>query len=476
MADEQTILIYNQKGEPHEVPKSIVTPEKMAKFGYSFEPSTSSKPVDSDIHQTANPDYQASGSIQPMGHPSQSNNDQFVQQMQQKFAPTTEQFINNRPDLSKTINAVKPFIEGAGNFAAGAGLGAAEGLLGNVASVGNLAPDAINLIAGTKIPRMQAPDFSQYLPKDSMAASTGYEGGKVGGELIGGGAAFKAAKYIPKLGNEASMAQNAMRGAAAGFATGDELPYGRYEGATIGSVLAPGIKSSDKQLANIIARQSDAVKSEASKKYYDLFKRAGNDLSIPLSNENLDYDIIKRAFTKDQRINVDKYFENPTLENAHKAQSDLGYKIRKLVKKDDALDYEKIDSLKNAREAIKNGMSKTIESRIPGGSQELNKISQDYAIKYAPYLELKKLGAYKKGNATPKELLDNIKTEFRNSEAGKQNTMLKAREKVDSLLGSKVGGLASKGLGYAGAGTLMGLGASFGPDQAKKYYGNYSQK
>lgn len=439
MADEQTVLIYNKNGEPHQVPKSLATPDKMAKFQYSFEPPTSSKPMDSDIHQTANPDYQASGSIETMGQPQQDNNDQLVQQMQQQFSPSLSESIAKRPDLQKTIDALKPVAKGAGDFIVGTALSGADAILGNAASVANLAPDTINLLAGTNIPRMEGTNFKQYTP-EGMMGQAGNVVGDVAGNVVGGGAAFKALGAVPKLGNEASILANSLRGGAAGYATGAENPGGRYAGAAEGGVAGPALKMTNKSLADTLLNQYEKIKSGASKEYSNLFQKAGNDLAIPSSKENLDYEMIKSSFTKADRKNIDKYFEDPTLQNAHKAQSDLGKKIRTLEKgKQDPnfLGNSKIDALTQAREAIKNGMNKTLDNRLPGGSSEYQQISQKYAEQVAPYKELKVLESYKKGEKTPKQVLSKIDEKFKNSKPGKDNSMLKSRESINKALGSK---------------------------------------
>lgn len=467
MADEQTVLIYNESGEPHNVPQSLATPEKMAKFKYSFNPPEASQPIN-NINPTANADYQASGSIETMGQPQQGNNDQLVQQMQQNFAPTLSQSISNRPDLQKTLNAIKPVAEGAGNFLAGAALSGADAVLGNAASVANLAPDTINLIAGTNLPRMQGTNFKQYTP-EGLAGQAGNIVGDVAGNVVGGGAAFKALGSVPKLSNEASILANSARGAISGFGTGAENPGGRFAGAAEGGILAPVSKLTNKSLADTLLNQYEKIKSGASKEYSNLFQKAGNDLAIPSSKENLNYEMIKSSFTKNDRANIDKYFEDPTLQNAHKAQSDLGKKIRSLSKgKQDPnfLGNAKIDALEQAREAIKSGMNKTLDSRVPGGSQEYQQISQKYAEQVAPYKELKVLEAYKKGEKSPQQVLSKIDEKFKTSEPGKSNSMLKAKSKINDFSGSKYANWLS-GAGKTALGTGLGIGAGY---QGKKYY------
>jgi hypothetical protein len=180
------------------------------------------------------------------------------------------------------------------------------------------------------------------------------------GEL--GGAALGAARAVPALGRAAA----ALRGpagriagtAAFGVATDPERLRGLRTGLEFGAAgeaipavagavrrLTPqfitdsvmnylkggreSLEENAKSLATDIRNAFKRKKEEAAALYNPLFEKVGKDELSPTSYTKMDQDIFN-SYLPDMKTLHNKFIENPTLENAHDLQSQLGFEVRKL--------------------------------------------------------------------------------------------------------------------------------------------------
>lgn len=458
MANE-TVRIYDQKGQARDVPKSLATPENMNTHGYSFQAPQQQSNIPS------NPGMSEQGNSQPV-----DSREAFKKQLLQQYGGPQQalmkaaEWVHKRPGLDKAVTSAANFLEPVGNASKGAVLGGVEGLADTASSVGNIPIEIANLIGNTNIPTMGKANLQRYLPQNSSAANLGFQGGDIAGQLLGGGEAFNAAGMIPKLGNEASVLQNVGRGAIAGGATGENAPGGRLSGTVGGAALGPANQLTNKALTqNLFNKQGQAygqaqnmynktfepLRGEASnfvpKGEYDALKghtSLGEGAQVIPSRE-IDLGRIRKNIPKEERTAIENFSSNPTMENAHYAQSELGAKIRKL-KLQEATDsnFKKgnlIRSLTKDKISIKTALG---ESLMKSGKQNYDNYNaaQEFYEKYViPYSSKGILQKRKSNDIFDSDVINKMtkNAKFMQSAPGKENSMLRTRALINSLLNKK---------------------------------------
>lgn len=336
---------------------------------YNDDSQSKPKIVGVEKYNTGNPAYKASGNIQ-------LNNESNLNPERQR--------------LMDIYNAAKPYAQTAGRFAAGAAAGGIQGAANSLASTANLVPETINLIAGTRLPTMQKTDvMRQFLPKDSQAANYGFTAGNIGGELAGFGGAYKATGAIPKLNDASSIVQNMLRGSLSGFATGEDAPGGRIASGVVGGITAPVSQLSDKSIVNMVSKKykdKSGLYKDAFTKYFDQSPNESKQLReygvVP--QDGFNYKAIKGDLTGPENKTIQRYLDNPTIENAHFAQSELGKYTSKLTKSfnKDRSSFTKMNQLNASTEAY-NGLKDSINNAL----KEISNISGKDVLN--PYLGLK---------------------------------------------------------------------------------------
>lgn len=395
--NDKIITVYNSKGERHDVPESIATPEVMKKFNYTFENPLS------------------------------------------KNTQTTQQ-----PEKNKALNdLLYKGIIGAGNFSKGAVLGGVEGLADSASSVGNIPIELINSLYGSKIPTMGKANLERYLPPDSSAAKMGFEAGNFAGELGSGGAAFKVAGSIPKLSNEASLLQNLARGGLSGAAIGENMPGGREGAAIYGAPAGLANQLTYKALAqNIVGKSANSL--DKSKEFYrEVFSKIPKDQEV-IPEGNIDFKRIRKNIPLEQRKAIDDFDANPTIENAHNAQSELGSYIRELrFTKENAkktgVGFKKNNLLRSMIESQSSIKKALGEGLVKSGMDNYNNYNnaQRYYQKYVlPYDSKGTLQKYKNNEMFDDEFVKKMmkNAKFMKSAPGSENSTLKARKFINSLV------------------------------------------
>lgn len=275
------------------------------------------------------------------------------------------------------------------------------------------AKSAADLLPGVNVPSMNLKQYARQDPVSQIA----FEGGKIVPEAAAWTEGYGALSKIPKLGSNSLLATGA-RGALTGFALGEDAPGGREGGAAIGAIGAPFYELQTKGIADkIVAR-----KNEMQQKYkglYDEFfgslKNKGLEKIGGVKPESFDIESMAKSpgFSQKYISPLKKYMEEPTFENAHKAQSDLG-KLQKEASKVSRLrplTSEENDALKSIVTAKKRIMGQSVTELGKKGqadaAHEYLKLGEGYKKEVVPYFD-RSIKDYERGDVTSSYLVRNL--------------------------------------------------------------------
>ncbi len=212
-----------------------------------------------------------------------------------------------------------------------------------------------------------------------------------------------------------------------------------------------------KGIAKEIVEGSNAAKKKYSQLYNSLFENAEKKGLTEIEKPLIKADLIEKNSMPKYHTAMKEFMMKPTVENAHKAQSDLG-KLSRAMEKADSINpltssqQRTYRAVQDAQDKIKQAMFKD----HPDLSQKYAKITQGYKTDVIPYTSNKALNLYNKGELGEKKLVQRLK----NNDAfmlalGKQYPGIKINELLKS---KKAKGLLSAvlgGLGWEGGKTLI---------------------
>lgn len=366
------------------------------------------------------------------------------------------EYLNKSPKAARVVKTLSDFLEPAGDIAGGIGLGAMQGIGGSAASAGNLGIDAANLMGDFGIPNIPHPDLSRQMPQSAIGKGAGLVG-DVLGQIVGGAGAFKALGAVPKLGNEASIFMNALRGAGAGGITGEDGLGGRLGSAALGAAFSPAAKLSNKSIMDRMVDSSNTQKSAAKKGFSDVFSNiAEGDIVIP--DGNVDYKLIRKIIPDKERMVFDDYLKNPTAENAHWAQSLIGREVESLSKAIKDPKYKspgrvhRLNKLRHAEKEIDDALNNVLK-KYQGKENKYIQEKFNYKENVVPYDKLA-IEKYKSGDEGAdkmlKKLLEDYK--FRNSPVIKKihGKSLASKKFLNTLTGKDAGKFFLGALGLEG--------------------------
>lgn len=228
------------------------------------------------------------------------------------------------------------------------------------------------------------------------------------------------------------------------------------------------LEENTKSLASAITDTFKSKKQEAAKLYQPVFEKLGNESlydAIPIgmsAYEAMDK-TIPLAYTRGLRKAHESFSSNPTLENAHKLQSQLGSEIRDLQKGGLSIaDRDTLLGYAEAQTALKDDISKFFQLKNPKLGQEYTEASNYFLSDIVPYLENSKLRKIALGEVTnPKsianmfkhpeddmlkvaeDLGEDAKKQILYSELGKHKINLKPERLSKALSEAKEKGLGS---------------------------------
>jgi hypothetical protein len=303
--------------------------------------------------------------------------------------------------------------------------------------------------------RIPHPNLEQYIDPEMSIL---FKGGQFVGPGLGKFGAIQKLNKIARPVGKMGIGSDIARGAAVGYALGETGNEG--EGRALGAILQGagsglGGLRSKKLVDNVLADQ-EKINKKYGTGYKDVFDQAQQSGAQYTVRQKI-APILGREM-KYSRASLKKYQQDPSLENAHWLQSDLGKDIRALEGQP-VLSSEKLRALDVARktqERMKSAIERSFNTRArPDLTKRYNELTRGYGEEAVPYLspQVKKaLNRYKSGKADAKQTLKKLKgnsvfneeLSAKFPEIGLQSALKKAG-KVGLYLGS-----TAAGAGYAG--------------------------
>lgn len=366
-----------------------------------------------------------------------------------------------------------------------------QGVLGAGDAVRNLMSSTANLVPGVNISPAKTGEGTAY--------DIGKIAGNVGGFVGGGGvlnAARAGAEGLPLIGKIAqSLGKEGLSGVGrralgAGIGGAIESEENRGEGAEKGAatslafellptalkgvgkfaeILNP--KKFAKQLSEKIIQNHNKSQSLASDQYTAVRNVVGES-NITHNNPSSKYISLDPGITQMFGPNVNKlhnqFINKMTFDNAHKLQSQMGSEIAKLSgKKPDAITLNSIQSLQEAREALKQDMDTFLRVKDPSLADKYKLGTEIFKNQVAPYRSNEVIRNIVNGNIKniePKKLessLSSLSDQGLINDHYLKDALQKLSEKTNrgKALGTGSSILAGMGIGHA---LLPGLGGGGG--------------
>lgn len=417
------------------------------------------------------------GMSQMLGQP-QDMQQEMPQQQQATSA--MENFVRENPRLAEYIAGWQwPQNEGvqkaanvagrANEFIEDTGLPSAAG--GFLQGLGNSGISTANLIPGLEIPHL---DLRKHAPEglvNDIAFGGGDISGRVLGFLLGGKGLGKAgsALGLSRPAGQAGLLADLGKNAAAGYATGENSEHeGRGLSALLSSVPGAALEwMSSKKVASRIAADKVAANKIGSDLYNKVFDEAEKQgIKSIKKTPKVDIKAIKKAAAGKYTHYLDEAAKSPTLNNLHKAQSDLGKWMRNVERtvESGAAPSTTIEAYKAAGEAQKkilDSMYKALgkEGVSPELAKSYTQAAANWKNDVVPYNKLKALDYFERGELgaekTLKRLANNDKFALsigeKYPELALGDFLKKGAKKAGSYAGGIGTGAATIGLGLSGA-------------------------
>jgi hypothetical protein len=217
-----------------------------------------------------------------------------------------------------------------------------------------------------------------------------------------------------KLGTAARIAARGGSGAGIGLTQNQNPILTGLLNAAIPEIVSRTPGFTNKAIANKLSADKKMEIQRAAEGYNNFFNEAKNlgvgKINKPSINAG---DIVRHSQPKHHEALI-KFLNEPTLENAHWAQSDLGFLKRHLenVAKKQDLTSTQHNTLKNVIEAqnrIKKSMfNEKNMKNSPNLENKYNQLSQKYLENVVPYKELQELSEYESKNLTRNNLIKSL--------------------------------------------------------------------
>lgn len=217
------------------------------------------------------------------------------------------------------------------------------------------------------------------------------------------------------------------------------------------------MKLTSSNIAKNVIKKEELQKGLHNKMYNKIWNKAqvSGVNKVPYDPNKIDLTTIKKYSTERYNGALDKFVKDPTLENAQKAQSDLGKLVREFDKKATLTSEERstYKAAKDAQENIKDNMFKDKNGKLDTKlKKEYDKVTKSYGENVIPYSANKSIQEFKRKDITKEQLIQRISKGKFSAKKGTEHPEIKRREMVKSLLKSAgyVGGIGLLG-GAAGA-------------------------
>lgn len=344
-------------------------------------------------------------------------------------------------------------------YALPAAAGVVQGTVNTGASIANLLP-------GVNLPHL---DLEQYLPEgySKLAAF----GGELAAPLGIAGKGIKAVQSAkPILKGVGGFFEKAAKNAGIGYAIGEQEnqegeKYGRGLSAALSGAI-PAIGSiTNKAVGNKIISKFKSDKAEIGEGYNKLFEAAKEGGVDKVKNIFTHEDVLDwmKGIPKDYRKSLERYSNNPTLENAHRAQSDLGAygsELNKAKEIQGTLPDElnrRLGHIDEAREKLREEIMNSLFSnkKTAGLGWKYMDLTDQWREKIGPYMDVTDINKAVSGHIDPGDLTSALGRKsahpFRQL-MGEQHPELLINRAVANVLGNKY--LKSGALGFGALGAL----------------------
>lgn len=319
----------------------------------------------------------------------------------------------------KGVESFNKAVEASGLPAAGAHILSMP--MHIAANIGDLPGQISNYAFGTNIPRVSVPeeiDPVTYTKKAGLEETPMQRAAGTGGDLLSalltGGATFKGASTALGLGEAAPIAQRIALGTSLGAAESPREVRGI--GAGIGGAIPGAAALTKTSIGKGAASLLERGKQKYGKLYDSIFDEAqaiapDAKLRVPQSLKDASEEVeqIYKAAPGKRHASIKRFKNNPTLENAHDAQSDLGKIQRDLqdaLKKRNLTSTE-INAMQNAadlQKRIRGAMQNHfVDIGKPELAQQYGAATRGYADEVAP-LNISEVRKLLGDNPTQKEL------------------------------------------------------------------------
>lgn len=189
-------------------------------------------------------------------------------------------------------------------------------------------------------------------------------------------------------------------------------------GELLGAKALNPLQLTNKGIANRVVNELNNQVDKHSTMYNSLWDKAQQQgyNQVPFDRNALtqDMNVIGKSYTDKQMKSVNNLLQNPTLENAQKAQSDLGVlrrSIEEKAKTTPLLQGEKdiYDALSNAEKNVEGNMFKDANGNLNNVlKNHYDKITNSYRENVVPYKYDPNIQAYMSKNITAKELVQRL--------------------------------------------------------------------
>lgn len=236
----------------------------------------------------------------------------------------------------------------------------------------------------------------------------------------------------------------------------------------IGGALKAGLKGvkaiskaipafTSKGIAKEVSMGKDIAKQKYGQLYKSLFDTAEKKGLTKIDKPEIKADLIEKNSMPKYHTALKEFMASPTVENAHKAQSDLG-KLERAMEKSDAIN-PLTSSQQRTYRAVQDAKGKIKEAMFkdhPELSKKYGEITHGYKTEVIPYTGNKALTQFGKGELGHKKLVQRLK----NNDAfmlalGKQYPGIKINELIHGKLGKKILAGMLTGMGWQGGKTLI---------------------
>lgn len=191
---------------------------------------------------------------------------------------------------------------------------------------------------------------------------------------------------------------------------------GVYELGKGATNVISGLKS--KNIAKAVTEGKQTVKNTYKKMYNDLFEEAEKSGIKNINKPPINTKLIQENSTAKYHDALLNFQKEPTLENAHWAQSDLGKFIRHMEKIESkqgltSTQYKTLKEAKNAQSALQKEMFN--KNKLGGNNllaEKYNKISAGYANDVVPYTTKSAISDFQAGKISPEKLVEKLSKDY----------------------------------------------------------------